>query len=76
MIFRSVARVNDDKPDTHRFRLAEVDDFDLDDVEVFDEDSATSAGVFVCLKLIVFFFLNILVNGGGFFFFCTIKNFF
>lgn len=44
MIFKSVARVNDDKPDTHKFRLPDDDvedeTFVLDD---FDADSATSA---------------------------------
>lgn len=33
MIFRSVARVNDDSPDTQRLRLAADEDVDDDDVE-------------------------------------------
>jgi len=45
MIFKSVARVKDDKPDTHKFRLP--DDDDEDEVFVLDvfeaADSATSA---------------------------------
>lgn len=43
IIFRSVARVNDDKPDTHKLRLA-VDDDD-DDEAVFDADFDESTDV-------------------------------
>lgn len=36
MIFRSVARVSDDRPDTHRLRLADEVDDDEDDEVAFD----------------------------------------
>lgn len=41
MIFKSVARVNDDRPDTHRLRLDDDADLDADDelVAVLDESA-------------------------------------
>lgn len=74
-IFKSVARVNDDSPDTHRFRLADDDvlpDFVADDalppldelVPVFDdEESAThSRTPYGILNwfLVFWFFVSIL----------------
>lgn len=52
MIFKSVARVNEDRPDTHKLRLAVDDEPDL--VADFD-DSATQHHSVTNSKMIFFF---------------------
>lgn len=46
MIFKSVALVNDDRPDTHRLRLDDDADFDVDEVlDVFDESAIAQSQI-------------------------------
>lgn len=58
MIFKSVARVSDDKPDTHKLREPDDEDDD-EDVFVFDDldavESATSAFCKRSFGFVIFF---------------------